>query len=57
VAADATLASSQAQLLPSINLTATGSLQDRTLPDLLDNPLRCGASAAVFWRRCLTARR
>ncbi|WP_409257095.1 TolC family protein, partial [Klebsiella pneumoniae] len=24
----------------SINLTATGSLQDRTLPDLLDNPLR-----------------
>ncbi|HDX8843680.1 TPA: efflux transporter outer membrane subunit, partial [Klebsiella oxytoca] len=40
VAADATLASSQAQLLPSINLTATGSMQDRTLPDLLDNPLR-----------------
>lgn len=40
VAADAMLASSQAQLLPSINLTATGSLQDRTLPDLLDNPLR-----------------
>lgn len=40
IAADATLASSQAQLLPSINLTATGSLQDRTLPDLLDNPLR-----------------
>ncbi len=40
VAADATLASSQAQLLPSINLTATGSLQDRTLPELLDNPLR-----------------
>ncbi|HBR6620511.1 TPA: TolC family protein [Klebsiella pneumoniae] len=39
-AADATLTSSQAQLLPSINLTATGSLQDRTLPDLLDNPLR-----------------
>lgn len=40
IAADATLASSKAQLLPSINLTATGSLQDRTLPDLLDNPLR-----------------
>ena len=40
VAADATLASSQAQLLPSINLTATGSMQDRTLPELLDNPLR-----------------
>ena len=40
VAADATLASSQAKLLPSINLTATGSYQDRTLADLLDNPLR-----------------
>ncbi|MFU0922915.1 efflux transporter outer membrane subunit [Kluyvera sichuanensis] len=40
IAADATLASSQAKLLPSINLTATGSFQDRTLPDLLDNPLR-----------------
>ncbi|MEX0527883.1 efflux transporter outer membrane subunit [Raoultella terrigena] len=40
LAADATLASSQAQLLPSINLTATGNMQDRTLPDLLDNPLR-----------------
>lgn len=40
LAADATLASSQAQLLPSINLTATGSMQERTLPDLLDNPLR-----------------
>lgn len=40
LAADATLASSQAQMLPSINLTATGSMQDRTLPDLLDNPLR-----------------
>ena len=40
VQAQRQLASSQAQLLPSINLTATGSLQDRTLPDLLDNPLR-----------------
>ena len=40
IAADATLTSSQAKLLPSINLTATGSFQDRTLPDLLDNPLR-----------------
>jgi len=40
VAADATLASSQAKLLPSINLTAAGSYQDRTLADLLDNPLR-----------------
>lgn len=40
LAADATLASSQAQLLPSINLTASGSYQDDTLPGLLDNPLR-----------------
>lgn len=40
VAADATLAASQAKLLPSINLTATGSMQDNTLPGLLDNPLR-----------------
>jgi len=40
VAADATLATSQAKLLPSINLTATGSMQDDTLPGLLDNPLR-----------------
>lgn len=40
VAADATLASSRAQLLPSINLVATGSLQDSTLSQLIDNPLR-----------------
>lgn len=40
LAADETLASSQAQLLPSINLTATGSYQDAALPGLLDNPLR-----------------
>lgn len=40
VAADATLAASRAQLLPSINLTATGSVQDRTLSGLLDNPLQ-----------------
>ncbi|MGL4724350.1 MAG: efflux transporter outer membrane subunit [Scandinavium sp.] len=40
LAADETLASSEAQLLPSINLTATGSYQDATLPGLLDNPLR-----------------
>lgn len=61
VAADATLASSQAQLLPSINLTATGSLQDRTLPDLLDNPLRLwslGGSilAPLLNRQALNAR-
>lgn len=40
VAADATLASSRAQLLPSINLVATGSLQDSTLSQLIDTPLR-----------------
>lgn len=40
LAADATLASSQAKLLPSINLTASGSEQDNTLPGLLDNPLQ-----------------
>ncbi|WP_422731086.1 efflux transporter outer membrane subunit [Leclercia pneumoniae] len=40
IASDATLASSRASLLPSINLTATGSVQDRTLPGLLDNPLQ-----------------
>ncbi|WP_449556131.1 efflux transporter outer membrane subunit [Huaxiibacter chinensis] len=40
IAADATLASSRASLLPSINLTATGSIQDRTLSGLLDNPLQ-----------------
>ena len=34
VAADAS------SLLPSINLTATGSIQDRTLSGLLDNPLQ-----------------
>ncbi len=40
IAADASLASSRASLLPSINLTAGGSVQDRTLPGLLDNPLQ-----------------
>jgi len=40
LAADATLASSRAKLLPSINLTAGGSVQDNTLPGLLDNPLQ-----------------
>lgn len=40
IAADASLAVSQAQLLPSLNLTAGGSVQDDTLAGLLDNPLR-----------------
>ncbi|HAZ75741.1 MAG TPA: transporter, partial [Enterobacteriaceae bacterium] len=40
IAADASLAVSQANLLPSLNLTAGGSVQDDTLAGLLDNPLR-----------------
>lgn len=40
IAADASLAASQAQLLPSISLTAGGTWQADTLPALLDNPLR-----------------
>ena len=40
IAADATLAKSRGSLLPSINLTATGSIQDRRLPNLLENPLQ-----------------
>ncbi|MGK9173451.1 efflux transporter outer membrane subunit [Yokenella regensburgei] len=40
IAADATLSSARASLLPSLNLTATGNIQDRTLPGLLDNPLQ-----------------
>lgn len=55
LAADATLASAQAKLLPSINLTASGSVQDNTLPGLLDNPLRLwslgGSILAPFLNR------
>lgn len=40
VAADATLAASRANLLPSINLTASGTLQDNALEKLIDNPFR-----------------
>lgn len=40
LAADETLASSKAQLLPSLSLTASGSYQDDALSGLLDNPLR-----------------
>lgn len=40
IASDATLAASRANLLPSISLTATGSVQDRALSGLLDNPLQ-----------------
>lgn len=52
IAADASLAASRASLLPSINLTAGGSIQDRTLPGLLDNPSSYGVLAAAFLRRC-----
>lgn len=60
VAADASLDASRASLLPSINLTATGSLQDRTLSGLLDNPLQLwsvGASilAPLLNRQALNA--
>ncbi|XTZ40351.1 efflux transporter outer membrane subunit [Salmonella enterica] len=62
IAADAMLASSRAKLLPSINLTATGSMQDDTLPGLLDNPLRLwslGGSilAPLLNRQALNAQR
>ena len=40
LAADAALASSEAQLLPSLSLTASGSYQDNVLAGLLNNPLR-----------------
>lgn len=40
VAADATLDSARAGLLPSINLTASGTLQDNALEKLIDNPFR-----------------
>ncbi|WP_196237775.1 efflux transporter outer membrane subunit [Biostraticola tofi] len=40
VAADATLSASRASLLPSLNLTASGTLQDSALENLIDNPLR-----------------
>lgn len=61
IATDATLAASRASLLPSINLTASGSIQDRTLPGLLDNPLQLwsvGGSilAPLLNRQALNAR-
>lgn len=40
IAADATLSSARASLLPSLNLTATGTLQDNALENLIDNPFR-----------------
>ncbi len=52
VAADAGLAVSQAKLLPSLNLTASGSMQDDTLPACSITRCGCGTLAAAFWRRC-----
>ncbi|NDL64026.1 efflux transporter outer membrane subunit [Acerihabitans arboris] len=40
IAADATLKSARAGLLPSLNLTASGTLQDNALEKLIDNPFR-----------------
>jgi len=60
LAADATLASSQAKLLPSLNLTASGTLQSSELHQLIDNPFRLwsiGGSvlAPLLNREALTA--
>ena len=60
IAADASLASAQADLLPSLNLTATGTLQSYQLHQLLDNPFRLwsiGGSilAPLLNREALTA--
>ena len=60
IAADASLASAQADLLPSINLTASGTLESYQLHQLLDNPFRLwsiGGSilAPLLNREALTA--
>ncbi|MBP2170878.1 NodT family efflux transporter outer membrane factor (OMF) lipoprotein [Erwinia toletana] len=60
LAADKTLQSSQAQLLPSLNLTSTGTLQSSVLHQLVDNPFRLwsvGGSvlAPLLNREALTA--
>ncbi|WP_034913969.1 efflux transporter outer membrane subunit [Erwinia sp. 9145] len=60
VAADASLISSRAKLLPSLNLTASGTLQSSSLHQLLDNPFRLwsiGGSvlAPLLNREALTA--
>ena len=60
IATDASLASAQANLLPSLNLTATGTLQSNELHQLLDNPFRLwsiGGSilAPLLNREALTA--
>jgi len=60
LAADASLASARARLLPSLNLTASGTLQSSELHTLLDNPFRLwslGGSilAPLLNREALTA--
>lgn len=60
LAADATLATSKARLLPSLNLTASGTLQSSALHQLADNPFRLwsiGGSvlAPILNREALTA--
>ncbi|WP_426818275.1 efflux transporter outer membrane subunit [Winslowiella sp. 2C04] len=60
LAADKTLQSSQANLLPSLNLTASGTLQSSVLHQLVDNPFRLwsvGGSvlAPLLNREALTA--
>lgn len=60
LAADSSLQSSQAKLLPSLNLTASGTLQSSVLHQLVDNPFRLwsiGGSvlAPLLNREALTA--
>ena len=60
LAADNTLISSKAKLLPSLNLTASGTMQSSVLHQLLDNPFRLwsiGGSvlAPILNREALTA--
>ncbi|MEM6159743.1 efflux transporter outer membrane subunit [Erwinia sp. P6884] len=60
LASDASLAASRARLLPSINLTASGTLQSGVLHQLVDNPFRLwslGGSvlAPLLNREALTA--
>lgn len=60
LAADASLASARARLLPSLNLTASGTLQSFELHELIDNPFRLwsiGGSvlAPLLNREALTA--
>ncbi|MGK3140927.1 efflux transporter outer membrane subunit [Pantoea sp. C2G6] len=60
LAADASLASARAKLLPALNLTATGTLQSSVLHQLADNPFRLwsvGGSilAPLLNREALTA--